>query len=292
MEKYRRQGSGETATLADEEQEHGETLRQMSGAQPTPPRSLIVERERWHRLAGRRTLRAAVFGMNDGLVSNVSLVLGVAAAGAEHKALLLTGLAGLFAGALSMAVGEYVSVASQRDVLAGRSPWNGGSWPRPPKKKRRSCHAAGPEGVVSRSGHRDRPPRFMQDPESALDTLVREELGLDPADLGAPVRAALSRFLTFAVGAWVAPVAPAGAGRTARRPSPPRPWRPGAGHRRRAAGLHLGHRARCDPRRAWWGWPGWRPASPTRWACCSGPPSADCSPRRTRPGAAAPARAG
>src|SRR5436190_16928868 len=108
--KYVRQGR-ETAELVVEEQEHGETLRRMSGARPNTPQGRITERESWHRLGRGGALRAGVFGANDGLVSNLSLLLGVAAAGAQRNTLMVTGLAGLFAGALSMAVGEYSSVA-------------------------------------------------------------------------------------------------------------------------------------------------------------------------------------
>jgi hypothetical protein len=113
--KYALQGK-EAAELVQEEEEHQRILGGMS-ARPAPTVSeRIVRRERWHRVAQGGTIRAAVLGMNDGLVSNLALVLGVAAAGTAHGTLLVTGFAGLLAGACSMAVGEYVSVASQRDI--------------------------------------------------------------------------------------------------------------------------------------------------------------------------------
>lgn len=198
--KYVKQGR-ETAALVVEEQEHGETLRRLSGAKPTTPQGRITERERWHRLGRGGALRAGVFGANDGLVSNLSLLLGVAAAGAQRDTLLITGLAGLFAGALSMAVGEYSSVASQRDLLRRQIVLESRELAEAPEEEeaelvqllRDKGLTAGQAGETAR--------QIMQSPESALDTLVREELGLDPDDLGSPVRAALSSFLTFAAGA-------------------------------------------------------------------------------------------
>src|SRR5207245_10829364 len=86
-------------------------------AAPTQARAVIALRERWHRGVRGGSIRAAILGMDDGVVSNLSLVLGVAAAGASDGTVLVTGLAGLLAGACSMAAGEYVSVASQRDLL-------------------------------------------------------------------------------------------------------------------------------------------------------------------------------
>ena len=117
-EKYDQQG-GEATAIAEEERAHGRVLTGMAGRGSTSPRGLIASRERWHRGGGRAgSIRAAIFGMNDGLVSNLSLILGVAGAGVAPGTVLVTGFAGLLAGAFSMAAGEYTSVASQRDLLA------------------------------------------------------------------------------------------------------------------------------------------------------------------------------
>lgn len=205
-DKYTRQGD-ETATLVAEERAHGDTLRQMRGAPPLPARGRITERERWHRLARGGALRAGVFGMNDGLVSNLALVLGVAAAGAPHATVLVAGVAGLLAGALSMAAGEYVSVASQRDLLARQVELERRELVDAPEEEedelRELLAAKGlpPEQAAETAR------QIMKDPESALDTLVREELGLDPSDLGSPRRAAVASFATFATGAAL-PLAP------------------------------------------------------------------------------------
>jgi VIT1/CCC1 family predicted Fe2+/Mn2+ transporter len=139
--------------------------------------------------------------MNDGLVSNLSLVLGVAAAGAQKGTLVVTGLAGLFAGALSMAVGEFVSMASQRDLLRRQILLESRELSEAPEEEEAELalllRAKGlSEADATATAH-----QIMQSPESALDTLVREELGLDPSDLGSPWRAAASSFVTFAAGA-------------------------------------------------------------------------------------------
>jgi VIT1/CCC1 family predicted Fe2+/Mn2+ transporter len=198
--KYARQGR-ESAALVVEEQEHGATLRRLSGAEPFSPRALIGERERWHRVGRGGSVRAAVFGANDGLVSNLSLVLGVAAAGAERHTLLVTGMAGLFAGALSMAVGEYVSVSSQRDLLRRQIAIESRELSEAPEEEEEELTQLLREKGLTETQAQETAKQIMQDPASALDTLVREELGLDPGDLGSPSRVALSSFATFAAGA-------------------------------------------------------------------------------------------
>jgi VIT1/CCC1 family predicted Fe2+/Mn2+ transporter len=198
--KYAQQGQ-ESAALAVEEQEHGDTLRRLSGVDPSTPRSRIAERERWHRSGRGGAIRAAVFGANDGLVSNLALVLGVVAAGAEPRTVLVTGLAGLFAGALSMAVGEYVSVVSQRDLLRRQIVLEARELAEAPEEEEAELAQLLRDKGLSDAQASKTAHQIMQNPESALDTLVREELGLDPADLGSPVRAALSSFGTFATGA-------------------------------------------------------------------------------------------
>ena len=198
--KYVKQGR-EAAALVVEEQEHGETLRRMSGAKPNTPQGRITEREHWHRLGRGGALRAGVFGANDGLVSNLSLVLGVAAAGAERNTLLVTGLAGMFAGALSMAVGEYTSVASQRDLLRRQIALESRELSEAPEEEEAELAQLLRDKGLSSEQAEETARQMMQNPASALDTLVREELGLDPDDLGSPGRAAISSFLTFAGGA-------------------------------------------------------------------------------------------
>jgi len=146
-------------------------------------------------------VRAAVFGMNDGLVSNLSLVLGVAAAGVGDQALVVTGLAGLLAGACSMAVGEYSSVASQRDLLQRQIELERRELAESPGEEAAELALIFKQKGLSTEQVGRTISEILRNPDAALDTLVREELGLDPGDLGSPLRAARSSFAMFAVGA-------------------------------------------------------------------------------------------
>jgi vacuolar iron transporter family protein len=203
---YQRQGADATA-LAEDERLHRLTLGTLGKGIGASSRLDIAGRERWHRGGQAGNLRAAVFGMNDGLVSNLSLVLGVAAAGSEHDTVLLTGLAGLLAGAFSMAVGEYVSVSSQRDVLRRQIALERQELAEAPEEEAEELTRLLEQKGLSRVQAEEASAEIMKSPEAALDTLVREELGLNPDDLGAPFGAAASSFATFALGA-VVPLVP------------------------------------------------------------------------------------
>ena len=153
------------------------------------------------------TLRAAIFGINDGLVSNFSLVMGVAGAAPGVGFVLLAGMAGLLAGAFSMAAGEYVSMSSQRELFENQIDIERRKHEEDPEGERRRlalmCQGRGvPEEEAWAMAD-----TLMQDPEMALDIHVRQELGLNPEELGSPWRAAFSSFGAFVVGAIV-PVAP------------------------------------------------------------------------------------
>lgn len=167
-----------------------------------------------HRGVSGGNLRATVFGINDGLVSNAALVLGVAGAGASPQTVLMTGLAGLLAGALSMAAGEYVSVRSQRDMFEYQIALEKEELDEYPEEEAEELaliyHARGLDLDKARAMARDLTAR----PEQALDVLAREELGLNPDDLGSPWGAATSSFLAFAVGA-ILPLIPFFFGRVA-----------------------------------------------------------------------------
>lgn len=164
--------------------------------------------EHRHRdLGGGGNLRAAVFGVNDGLVSNAALILGMAGASADARVVLMAGIAGLAAGAFSMASGEYVSVRSQRELYEyqiGLERDELEKYPEAEAQELALIYAA--KGVPPREAARIAQ-KIVADPEHALDTLAREELGLNPAELGSPWGAALSSFLAFAVGALI-PLAP------------------------------------------------------------------------------------
>ncbi len=205
-DKYARQG-GDAAPLAREEEDHRKVLAQLSGPAAGGAAGAIARRERWHRGGRAGSLRAAVFGINDGLVSNLSLLLGVAAAGAQQGALLITGFAGLLAGACSMAVGEFVSVASQRDLLARQVELERRELAEAPEEEAAELALIFQQKGLSSEQVMRTTGELLKNPEAALDTLVREELGLDPSDLGSPWGAALSSFFTFALGA-VLPIVP------------------------------------------------------------------------------------
>ncbi len=160
--------------------------------------------EHRHRsVASGGNLRAAVFGVNDGLISNAGLMLGVAGASASHGVILLSGIAGLVAGAISMAAGEYVSVRSQREMYEyqiGLEREELDQYPQEEANELALIYAA-------RGLPRDEAQRLAEaliaDHEHALDTLAREELGLNPEDLGSPAGAAASSLAAFAVGAAI-----------------------------------------------------------------------------------------
>lgn len=176
------------------------------------PTSLADFGERHQNVSGGN-LRAAVFGINDGLVSNAALVMGVAGAGAEPRYVLITGIAGLLAGALSMAAGEYVSVRSQREMYEYQIALEKEELDEYPEEEAEELAliyaARGLEMEQARRIARD----LLSDPEQALDVLAREELGLNPDDLGSPWGAASASFLAFSVGA-VLPLIPFFAGQS------------------------------------------------------------------------------
>ncbi len=183
-DKYDAQG-GDAVAIADEERQHRRTLVGMSRGEPTDARELIATRERWHRSTGAAgSIRAAIFGMNDGLVSNLSLILGVAGAGVEPRTVVVTGFAGLLAGAFSMAAGEYTSVASQRDLLTRQVELERREIAEAPEEEAAELALIFKQKGLSTEQASRTAAEILKNPESAVDTLVREELGLDPTDLG------------------------------------------------------------------------------------------------------------
>lgn len=145
-------------------------------------------------------LRAAVFGVNDGLVSITCLVMGVAGAASSAATILLTGVAGLLAGAFSMAAGEYISMRSQREMFEyqiGLERDELAQYPQEEAAELALIYAA--RGMTDAEA-RTLADRMIADPALGLDTLAREELGLNPDDLGSPWLAAISSFLAFTIG--------------------------------------------------------------------------------------------
>jgi len=204
---YGEQSSPEVEAIAADEREHAEIWRRLKDPDYHPERD-IATRERWHRSGRSGTLRAVIFGVSDGLVSNLALVMGVAGAARDHGSfVLLAGVAGLLAGAFSMAAGEYISMQSQRELFERQIALERAEMEAMPEEEEAEMAA-----LYRAKGFRDDEAkaiahRLFEDPERALDQLIREELGLDPDELGSPFGAAGGSFVAFAIGAFI-PVAP------------------------------------------------------------------------------------
>ncbi len=189
--------------MAADEHGHARTIAKLiEGGKPTPA-AQIARREPWHRGDRSGALRAGVFGVSDGLVSNTALVMGIAGSGASHTVILLTGTAGLLAGSFSMAAGEYVSMASQREMYQREISLEAQELEENPEEERAELVLLYRAKGLDRADAERLADRIMADRHVALDTLAREELGLDPDALGSPWRAAVSSLLTFAAGALV-----------------------------------------------------------------------------------------
>lgn len=195
----------EAEGLPAEERAHSRVLRQM-GEGPDSHGD-IVGREAWHMASRGGSLRAAVFGINDGLVSNFSLVMGFAGAEAKPEYILLAGCAGLLAGSFSMAAGEYVSVRAQRELFEQQIAMEKQELEMSPKEEEEELALIYQAKGIPESDARMMARRIVENPRTAIDTLAREELGLDPSQLGSPWVAAGSSFGAFIVGAII-PVIP------------------------------------------------------------------------------------
>ncbi len=201
-EAYAEQMTPETASIAADEREHAAIWQRLQGGAKDEPRQ-----ESWHRSSRSGTLRAAVFGASDGLVSNLSLVMGVAGATTDNHFIVLAGIAGLLAGAFSMAAGEYISMQSQRELFQHQIAIEREEMRVMPDVEAAELAAIYRSKGVPRADAERIANHLMADPDIALDTKLREELGLDPDELGSPWGAASSSFVTFAVGAFLPLVA-------------------------------------------------------------------------------------
>jgi VIT1/CCC1 family predicted Fe2+/Mn2+ transporter len=190
------------SNMAIDERSHARVLTQLRNAGMDQPAN-IRRAERWHRGDRSGALRAAVFGVNDGLVSNTSLVMGFAGSGASASVILFAGLAGLLAGALSMAAGEYISMQSQREAYQREITLEEMELRDDPEAEAEELALIyRAKGLDDEEAERVAT-TIMKDRDAALDTMTREELGLDPDELGSPWSAALSSLLAFALGAIV-----------------------------------------------------------------------------------------
>ena len=156
-----------------------------------------------HETAATAVLRPVVFGANDGLVSNLALVMGVAGADPAPSVIVLAGVAGLLAGAFSMGVGEYISVRSQRELLDYQIAFQRKQLREEPEQERRILHRA----YVGRGFTEEQATMFVDavftDDEHAVRQLIFEEVGLDERSIGSPLSAALGSFAAFSAGAFV-----------------------------------------------------------------------------------------
>ncbi|MFY9587431.1 MAG: VIT1/CCC1 transporter family protein [Actinomycetota bacterium] len=192
-------------SMAAQERAHGKTVSALVGG-TTGTR--IARAEGRHRVGAAGALRAGVFGFNDGLVSNLSIVMGVAGGTTNNgKFVLLAGVAGLVAGAFSMATGEWISVRSQRELYEREIGLEADELAHFPEEEQEELALIFRAKGVEKEEAEALAQRLMSRPDTALDTLVREELGIDPSELVSPWTAAGSSFITFALGAFV-PVIP------------------------------------------------------------------------------------
>lgn len=200
---------GDSKDIARDEQSHHRVLRQIVKSVPGGLEGSQVARiEGRHRTAGGNALRAAVLGGNDGLVSNLSLVTGVAGAALSSETILITGIAGLLAGAGSMALGEWLSVQSSRELYLRQIEMEREEIQDAPQEEAEELSLIYQSRGLEESEARKLADRIMSDPVLALDTLARDELGIDPDSLGGSAWiAALTSFLLFAAGAII-PVVP------------------------------------------------------------------------------------
>lgn len=148
-------------------------------------------------------LRAAVFGVNDGLISNMSLILGIAGASANNHFIILAGIAGLLAGACSMGAGEYISVRSQREVFEYQIAIEKQELEEYPEEEMEELSLIYQARNVPKEQADQLAKLMIENPETGLNTLAREELGLNPDDLISPYGAMFSSFISFAIGASI-----------------------------------------------------------------------------------------
>lgn len=195
--------------LPGEERSHARVLRTITGSlRGGLEGGAVAQLEGRHRASSGNALRAAVLGANDGLVSNLSLVMGVAGAELAGTTILITGLAGLLAGATSMAMGEWLSVQSSRELYQRQIEIEAEEISAMPDEEEEELALIYQAKGLGEEQARELAARLMADEAMALDTLVREELGIDPEELGGSAwEAAATSFILFAVGAII-PVSP------------------------------------------------------------------------------------
>ena len=209
MSEYDAQPEAVNAGLPADERSHARLFSYLlSGARGGIAGPLLAQFEGRHRTAGGNELRAAVLGASDGLTSNLSLVMGVAGATLTGHAVLIAGLAGLLAGAFSMSIGEWVSVQSARELNQHQIAIERQELQDAPEEEQEELALIYQSKGLDERTAKELSANLMQQSTTALDTLAREELGIDPKELGgSPWGAAITSFFLFAIGAII-PVFP------------------------------------------------------------------------------------
>jgi VIT1/CCC1 family predicted Fe2+/Mn2+ transporter len=206
---YDHQEETKATTMAQQERWHSKVLHQLVHTSHDGMRGAYLAKiEGRHRLLEGNTLRAAVLGVNDGLCSNLSLVMGVAGASIPAHSILLTGIAGMVAGASSMALGEWISVKSSKEMSEREIRIEANELDSDPEGEGEELQLIYESKGIEPAEAKKIASQMMSDKVVALDTLTREELGIDPNDPGgSPSAAAASSFVLFTLGAIV-PVIP------------------------------------------------------------------------------------
>ncbi len=206
---YDRQAEAVAGGLPRTERSHARIIEALAATRPgSVTGSTLARLEGRHRGMGGNALRAAVLGANDGLVSNLSLVMGVAGAAMNAHLILITGLAGLLAGACSMALGEWLSVNTARESYQRQIEAEAVELEDAPEEEKDELALIYQSKGIPEEQAEALAQSIISHKETALDTLAREELGIDPDELGgSPWEAAATSFLLFAIGA-IFPVAP------------------------------------------------------------------------------------
>ena len=207
--KYDQQPEARAIGLPQQEQSHARLLKAIAGGSRVGLEGgQIAQLEGRHRAIGGNALRAAVLGANDGLLSNFSLVMGVAGASLSGRAVLITGLAGLLAGGCSMALGEWLSVQSARELYERQIRVEKEEIAEVPEEEAEELALIYQAKGLPEDEARSLAGKLITDEAAALDTLAREELGIDPKEMGGSAwAAAVASFCLFALGATI-PVAP------------------------------------------------------------------------------------
>jgi VIT1/CCC1 family predicted Fe2+/Mn2+ transporter len=199
---YDGQPDDEAREFSQDEKSHARMLSMVSGSTSGLPGGSVAQMEGRHRAGGGNALRAAVLGANDGLVSILSLVMGVAGATDSNSAVLIAALAGLLAGAGSMALGEWLSVQSSRELYENQIKIEAEEIANAPEEEQEELALIYQSKGLPEDRARELASHMMADKGSILDTLAREELGIDPEELGGSAyEAAFTSFFLFAFGA-------------------------------------------------------------------------------------------